>query len=84
MRTVAVVLAGGSGQRFGSDRPKQLRALAGRNLIEHCVRAFDQAPAVDDVLVVVAPDIEDEVRRAIAGYGKVAGVISAVRQNRLD
>lgn len=75
MRTVAVVLAGGSGRRFGSDRPKQMRALAGRNLIEHCVRAFDQAPAVDAVLVVVAPDIEDEVRRAVAGYGKVAGVI---------
>jgi 2-C-methyl-D-erythritol 4-phosphate cytidylyltransferase len=75
MRTVAVVLAGGSGSRFGSDRPKQLRSLAGRNLIEHCVRAFDQAPAVDDVLVVVAPDIEAEVRRAIAGYEKVAGVI---------
>ena len=75
MRTVAVVLAGGSGRRFGSDRPKQLRALAGRNLIEHCVQAFDQATAVDDVLVVVAPDIEAEVRKATAGYGKVADVI---------
>jgi len=75
MRTVAVVLAGGSGRRFGPERPKQLRALAGRNLIEHCVQAFDQAPAVDDVLVVVAPDIEAEVRQATAGYGKVVGVI---------
>jgi len=75
MRTVAVVLAGGSGRRFGSERPKQLRALAGRNLIEHCVRAFDQAPAVDDVLVVVAPDIEAEVRQATSGYGKVVDVI---------
>ena len=75
MRTVAVVLAGGSGRRFGSDRPKQMRALAGRNLIEHCVQAFDKAPVVDAVLVVVAPDIEDEVRRAVADYGKVAGVI---------
>ena len=75
MRTVAVVLAGGSGRRFGSDRPKQLRALAGRNLIEHCVQAFDQAPAVDEVLVVVAPDIEAEVRKATARYGKVVDVI---------
>jgi 2-C-methyl-D-erythritol 4-phosphate cytidylyltransferase len=75
MRTVAVVLAGGSGRRFGSDRPKQLRALAGRNLIEHCVQAFDQAPAVDEVLVVVAPDIEAEVRKATASYGKVIDVI---------
>jgi len=75
MRTVAVVLAGGSGRRFGSDRPKQLRALAGRNLVEHCVQAFDQAPAVDDVLVVVAPDIEAEVRKATASHDKVVDVI---------
>ena len=75
MRTVAVVLAGGSGRRFGSDRPKQMRALAGRNLIEHCVQAFDKAPVVDAVLVVVAPDIEDDARRAVADYGKVSEVI---------
>lgn len=75
MRTVAVVLAGGSGRRFGSASPKQLRVLAGRDLIEHCVVAFDQAPAVDDVLVVAAADISDQVRRRLDGYGKVADVI---------
>src|SRR5271165_1082142 len=75
MRTVAVVLAGGSGTRFGSASPKQLLMLAGRNLIEHSVRAFDQAPAVDDVLVVAAADISGQVRRQVADYGKVADVV---------
>jgi 2-C-methyl-D-erythritol 4-phosphate cytidylyltransferase len=75
MRTVAVVLAGGSGRRFDSASPKQLRVLAGRNLIEHCVRAFDQAPAVDDVLVVAPADISQQVRKDLDGYGKVADVI---------
>jgi 2-C-methyl-D-erythritol 4-phosphate cytidylyltransferase len=75
MRTVAVVLAAGSGTRFGSEDPKQLRVLAGRNLIEHCVAAFDQAPAVDDVLVVATADISGQVRRGLNGYRKVAGVI---------
>ena len=75
MRTVAVVLAGGSGRRFGSAKPKQLGLLAGRTLIEHCVLAFDAAPAVDEVLVVAAPDIEDEVRSNAAAYRKVAAVI---------
>ncbi len=75
MRTVAVVLAGGSGRRFDSASPKQLRVLAGRNLIEHCVLAFDQAPAVDDVLVVAAANISEQVRHELAGYGKVADVI---------
>jgi 2-C-methyl-D-erythritol 4-phosphate cytidylyltransferase len=75
MRTVAVVLAGGSGTRFGSAGPKQLRLLAGRNLIEHCVRAFDQAPAIDDILVVAVADIKEQVGRELAGYVKVADVI---------
>jgi 2-C-methyl-D-erythritol 4-phosphate cytidylyltransferase len=75
MRTVAVVLAGGSGRRFGSAKPKQLGLLAGRTLIEHCIRAFDTAPAVDEVIVVAAPEIEDEVRSGAAGYRKVTGVI---------
>jgi len=75
MRTVAVVLAGGSGRRFGSRKPKQLGLLAGLTLIEHCVRAFDAAPAVDEVIVVAAPDIEDEVRRCAAAYPKVTAVI---------
>jgi 2-C-methyl-D-erythritol 4-phosphate cytidylyltransferase len=75
MRTVAVVLAGGSGRRFDSANPKQLRVLAGRNLIEHCVLAFDQAPAVADVLVVAAADITSQVRSDLAGYRKLADVI---------
>jgi 2-C-methyl-D-erythritol 4-phosphate cytidylyltransferase len=75
MRTVAVVLAGGSGTRFGSAGPKQLHLLAGRNLIEHCVRAFDQSPAVDDVLVVATPDIGEQVRTSVSAYSKIADVI---------
>jgi ribitol-5-phosphate 2-dehydrogenase (NADP+) / D-ribitol-5-phosphate cytidylyltransferase len=75
MRTVAVVLAGGSGSRFGSARPKQFGVLRGRNLVEHCVLAFESAPDVDTVLVVTARGTEDEVRRLVAGYHKVAAVI---------
>jgi len=75
MHTVAVVLAAGSGSRFGSASPKQLRILAGRNLIEHCVQAFEQAPGVDSVLVVTAAAIQDQVSHDLAGHDKVAAVI---------
>ena len=75
MRTVAVVLAAGSGSRFGSDSPKQLRVLAGRNLIEHCVQAFERAPVVDDVLVVTAAGLRERVAGLLAGHAKVAAVI---------
>ena len=77
MRTVAVVLAAGSGQRFGTAVPKQLLPLAGRTLLEHSVAAFEQAPGVDDILVVVAPGQRGQVRTLLAGggYRKLAGVI---------
>jgi 2-C-methyl-D-erythritol 4-phosphate cytidylyltransferase len=75
MRTVAVVLAAGSGSRFGGSRPKQLELLAGRSILEHSVLAFDRSPSVDEVLVVVAEDLVTATARALAGYPKVSEVI---------
>jgi 2-C-methyl-D-erythritol 4-phosphate cytidylyltransferase len=78
MRMVAVVLGGGMGQRVGAALPKQLLRLGGRTLLEHCVAAFEQAPGVDEILVVMAADWVDRVREMVAagGFGKVSGVIA--------
>jgi 2-C-methyl-D-erythritol 4-phosphate cytidylyltransferase len=77
MRMVAVVLGGGAGQRIGGPLPKQLLALAGRTLVEHCVAAFEQAPGVDEILVVMARGYTEQVRAMLAGggYRKVTAVI---------
>ena len=77
MRTVAVVLAGGWGQRFGHRMPKQLLPLAGRAMIEYSVAAFDEAPGIDDILVVMAPGHAGKVAALLAagGYRKVRDVI---------
>jgi 2-C-methyl-D-erythritol 4-phosphate cytidylyltransferase len=77
MRTVAVVLAAGSGLRFGAAVPKQLLPLAGRALLEHSVSAFERASGVDAILVVMAPGHAGQVRELLTerGYGKVTGVI---------
>jgi 2-C-methyl-D-erythritol 4-phosphate cytidylyltransferase len=77
MRMVAVVLAGGSGQRFGAGVPKQLLELDGQTLLAHCVAAFDAAPGVDEVLVVMPPGrtADAEKLRAGGAYPKLAAVI---------
>jgi 2-C-methyl-D-erythritol 4-phosphate cytidylyltransferase len=80
MRMVAVVLAGGSGQRFGAEVPKQLLELDGRTLLEHCVAAFDAAPGVDEVLVVMPPGRTADAKELLDGHGgrgyaKLAGII---------
>src|SRR5262249_28438504 len=77
MRTVAVVLAGGSGVRLGGNTPKQLQLLAGRTLLEHCVAAFDAAPGVDEILVVMPADRIETARRQLreGRYRKLSHVI---------
>ena len=77
MRMVAVVLGGGVGQRLGAGMPKQLLRLAGRTLIEHCVAAFEQAPGIDEILVVMAGGYTGQVEAMLAdaGYRKVSAVI---------
>jgi 2-C-methyl-D-erythritol 4-phosphate cytidylyltransferase len=77
MRMVAVVLGGGVGQRLGAGMPKQLLTLGGQTLVERCVAAFDQAPGVDEVLVVMARGYTEQVKAMLAdgGYRKVTDVI---------
>lgn len=77
MRTVAVVLAGGSGVRLGGNTPKQLQLLAGRTLLEHCVGAFDAAPGVDDILVVMPADLIGAAKHVLDGrFAKLGGIIA--------
>jgi 2-C-methyl-D-erythritol 4-phosphate cytidylyltransferase len=77
MRMVAVVLGGGVGQRVGAGMPKQLLTLGGKTLVEHCVAAFDQAPGIEEILVVMARGYTGQVRAMLtdAGYRKVTAVI---------
>src|ERR1700758_2862758 len=86
MRTVEGGVGGGGGQRRraggpkarprpGAGMPKQRLRLAGRTLIEHCVAAFEQAPGVDEILVVMAGGYLEQVSAVLAGYRKVSAVI---------
>ena len=56
MQNIAVILAGGTGSRVGASMPKQFLDLDGRSVIERSVDAFDQAPGIDEVAIVVHPD----------------------------
>lgn len=77
MRTVAVVLAGGSGQRLGGTLPKQLQLLAGQTLLEHSVSAFEQASGVDRIVVVLPAEFVAEGARLLGRrYGKLTEVIA--------
>jgi 2-C-methyl-D-erythritol 4-phosphate cytidylyltransferase len=75
MKTVAVVLAGGTGRRLGLEGPKQLAAVGGRPILARAIEAFDTAPQIDQILVVMAPGHLAAAELLAASYAKVTGVI---------
>ncbi|THV43443.1 2-C-methyl-D-erythritol 4-phosphate cytidylyltransferase [Glycomyces buryatensis] len=73
----AVVLAGGTGKRMGGPVPKQLLEVRGKPVLGHTLEAFEAAPEVDRILVVMAEGYGDQARRIAneAGVTKLADVI---------
>jgi len=58
MKIVVLIPAAGSGVRMGSTVKKPYLLLAGRPMLYHTLAAFDRAPAVDQIIIAVAPGEE--------------------------
>jgi 2-C-methyl-D-erythritol 4-phosphate cytidylyltransferase len=69
VRIWAIVVAAGSGSRFG--KPKQFELLAGRSLLDWSTAAA--ACACDDVVVVLPPGAVDRLAASAGGVVGVAG-----------
>ena len=72
----AVVVAGGSGTRFGGD--KLMADLAGVPVLVHALRAFDRSPLINEIVLVTRKEILGEMAEFCARYGiqKVTRVVS--------
>ncbi len=64
MQTLAILVAAGRGERMGAGRPKAFLDLAGRPLLLRAASAFDDAPSVERIVVVV-PRSETQTARAL-------------------
>ncbi len=57
---VAIIVAAGSGTRFGSQKPKQFVEIAGKPILIHTLERFENCAAIDEIiLVLAAAEIED-------------------------
>lgn len=78
MKNIAVILAGGVGQRLGNNIPKQFLKVAGKKVIEHTLDVFQKNELIDEIAVVSHPEylsyIEDI---AIKGeYSKLKKILN--------
>lgn len=57
--TIAIIVAAGSGSRFGADMPKQFCNLAGRPLLMTTIEAFDPVVSRNDMRLVLSQSMVD-------------------------
>ena len=74
----AIILAGGSGERFGHEGGKQLVEIAGMPILTRSAKAFDAAPDVGLIVIVCPEDRTSEYfTRAIDPYEFVTPIVMA-------
>jgi 2-C-methyl-D-erythritol 4-phosphate cytidylyltransferase/2-C-methyl-D-erythritol 2,4-cyclodiphosphate synthase len=79
-KTVALLVAAGTGSRAGGEVPKQYRAIAGRALLAHAVDRL-RHPRIDAVQVVIGAGQEAAYRAAVGARALPAPILGgATRQ----
>lgn len=76
MRAVAVLLAGGRGDRLGGKAPKGFADLAGEPLVVRAVRAVDSCPDLEGFVLVVPAGREEQAAALVGRSPKAVAVVA--------
>lgn len=82
MKNIAIILAGGSGNRFGADMPKQFLTVSGKMIIEHTIDVFESHQMIDEIAIVCHEAYITEMQELIAKneYTKVSRVLKGGKE----
>ncbi len=81
-KNIAVILAGGSGSRFGRDLPKQFLKVAGKKVIEHTIDVFEHNELIDEIAVVTRPEFISNIEQMVVNnhYAKVRKILQGGKE----
>lgn len=65
---IAIIFAGGTGQRMGSDKPKQFLEVYGKPIIIHTLEKFQYHDGIDLIYVACKEDLIPEFKEMIKKY----------------
>jgi 2-C-methyl-D-erythritol 4-phosphate cytidylyltransferase len=71
----AIIVAAGSGSRFGGEKPKQFVEILGKPLLAHTLERFENCPVVDEI-VLVLPQAEIENFGKSCNSNKLKAVVA--------
>ena len=81
MKNYAIILASGSGSRFGADIPKQFVKIAGKTILEHTIEIFEKSELIDEIFVVITPEYKQLAQEIILknSYTKISKLLNGGR-----
>ena len=56
MKNYGIILASGTGSRYGEEMPKQFVKIAGKTILEHTIEIFEKSHEIDETFVVITPE----------------------------
>lgn len=78
MKNIALILASGTGERFGLNIPKQFFKLNGKTILEYSIEAFENHDKIDEIILVTNPDFRDMAEEILAknNYTKLTKLLN--------
>lgn len=77
-KVVALIAAGGVGQRVGGSQPKQFIEIEEKSIIEHAIEAFIQSASIDDIYVISKEELIPDLKEILPSHilDKVSGIVA--------
>jgi 2-C-methyl-D-erythritol 4-phosphate cytidylyltransferase len=76
-KNLAIILAGGTGNRIEGDLPKQFLTLAGKTILQHSIEKFETHPYIDHIFLVIHGEFLNNAGEIVrkSGHKKVVKIL---------
>ena len=78
LKNYGIILASGTGSRYGADIPKQFVKIAGKTILEHTVEIFEKSESIDEIFIVITPEYRTMAEEILLknNYKKVSKLLN--------
>ena len=74
-KNIVILLAGGSGKRFESKKPKQFVKVFGKTILEHTLDNINSIPSIDEIYLICHSDYIKKVSQLTGKYQKIKTIL---------
>ena len=84
MKNYGIILASGTGTRYGGDIPKQFVEISGRTILERTIDIFEKSSCIDSIVVVVTPEFRVLAQEIIEknDYKKIEKILNGGKERK--